>query len=717
MELIGMRSTEPMIVPRRPLAFAAAALAVVLLGTSAFLLYKAYGTVPATPMAEAAITLDPLTGEPATTFKPPVQYQTEYALSGVAAVLAALLSGGFALYTLLQPTDPDSRKQQAQDRLSLLVSGGALGGILVLLGFALFYCWFGDLTAWLNKDDKAKVWKPLTAILIFLTGAAAMFLSAQPARGDERNSTPVRRAVYGVNLALSVILVFALLLVLNIAVGLKLPARFDTTESGLYSLTPGTRDYLEQLNRDLTIYSTVPEEGRGADVARLLGAIREANPQRIRIKQLSQDLDKSEIASLKAKFKSTEMIDPADGSVRLGLLIAAGSDEAKATFVSLAELFGQTPGQRGSQGRMQFQGESRIAREVLFLTENKGKMVIYFTQGAGEISIARDAEAGGIGLPRMGEQLKTQLSADGTEVRPLTFDPTNPVSKVPDDASLVIVADPRTTLSEQSVNALRKYLQTKRPDGSSGKLILMAGARPQPGSATGILKTGLDDLLDEYGIIMPERVLYASPTNQLPPEAVLAVTNQDLLKERNTIALAYADNGFPVSNSRPVLAKPKSERSWKVEPLLITLEDRVTWYEESIAANPMQAFLDLRTALEKGDRAYQQKRLAAKGARSLAVIASETSEEGKTSNRIAVFGFGSFFEDKADRRGFPAEFLATTVNWLRDRPAIANDANKVYGVYEPNKKMSWNQVFLLPVGVTLIGLATMGLGLWAWRRK
>jgi hypothetical protein len=709
-----MRSTEPMIVPRKPLAIAAAVLAIVLLGTSAFLLYKAYGA-SAGPAADAGATLDPLTVDPGKAFKPPVPNQSELAISGVAAALAALVAGGFALTTGLPSTDPDPIRQQAQDRLYLLVFGGLLGGTLVLLGFALFYSWFSELTAWLNKDEKAKVWKPLTAVLIFLVGAAGMFLAAQPARGDERNNSSVRRAVYGVNLALSAVLVFALLLVVNIVVGMKLPARLDTTESGMYSITPRTQEYLQQLNQDITIYSTMPETGRLADVARLLGSIREANPQRIRIRPLTQDIDKAEIDSLKAKYKSTELIDPAEGSVRMGLLVAAGSGD-KATFINADELFGRTPGQRGSPGRMQFQGESRILREVLFLTENKTKAVIYFTQGAGEIGIVPNA-GGEIGIPRMGEQLKAQLAADGTEVRPLTIDPTSPNPKVPDDASIVVVADPRTTLSETSVSALRHYMQTKKPDGTFGKLILMAGARPQPGSKSGILKTGLEDLLDEFGIAMPGRVLYASPTNQYPADLVLAEPNPNLLKERNTIALAYVDTAFPVAATRPVLSKPKGSSKFKVEPLLINLEDRITWYEESIAANPTQAFLDLRTAGEKGDAGYLQQRNAAKGARPLAAIASEATEDGKTIHRLAVFGFGTFFEDRPQNKNFPAEFLATTVNWLRDRPAVANDANKTYGVYEPNKKMSWNQVFLLPVGVTIIGLATLGLGLWAWRRK
>jgi hypothetical protein len=713
MERKRMRPTEPMIVPRKPLAIAAGVLAVLLMGTAGFLMLKAYGSGKPAPAADAA-TLDPLTGEPAA-YKPPVQNQTELAISGVAAALGALVAAGFALTMLFNAPTPDPSQRQAQDRLHLLVFGGLLGGILVLLGFALFYCWFGELAAWLNKDDKAKVWKPLTAILVFLVGAATMFLAAQPARGDERHNSGVRRAVYGVNLALSAVLVFALLLVVNIAVGMKLPARLDTTESGLYSLSPNTQGYLQQLTTDITIYSTVPDSGRLADVARLLGSLREANPQRIRLRPLAQDMDKAEIDALKAKYKSTDLTDPADGSVRMGLLVAAGAGD-KATFINADELFGRTQGQRGAQGRLQFQGESRILREVLFLTENKAKAVVYFTQGAGEIAIARDPAGGEIGLPRMGEQLKAQLAADGTEVKALVFDPTNPNPKVPDDATLVIVADPRTTLSETSVNALRTFMQAKKPDGSTGKLIVMAGARTQPGTKA-ILKTGLEELLDEFGVVLPGRALYAQPTNQYPADTVQVQLNPNLLEKRNPIALAYIDTGFAVAAARPVVAKPRGNPAMKVDPLLVNLEDRVTWYEESVAANPTQAFLDLRTAGEKGDAAYLQQRSAARAGRSLAVIVSEAAEDGKTTHRLAVFGFGNYFEDKAERRNFPAEFLATTVNWLRDRPAVANEANKTYGVYEPNRKMSWNQVFLMPVGVTVIGLATLGLGLWAWRRK
>ena len=87
---------------------------------------------------------------------------------------------------------------------------------------------------------------------------------------------------------------------------------------------------------------------------------------------------------------------------------------------------------------------------------------------------------------------------------------------------------------------------------------------------------------------------------------------------------------------------------------------------------------------------------------------------------MAVFGSGEAFADDT-RRGrlvdLNAQLVVTTVNWLRDRPAVANIATKPYGLYVPNARASEVQVFWLPVGVTLMGVIALGLGVWVFRRK
>ena len=749
-----MRSLDPIIVPRKPLGIAAVVLAALFLAAGGFLLYKAYGTSKAAP-AETPPTIDPMTGEPSAEFKPLVQYRTEYILSGIAGISCALAAGACAGWVFTRPTSQPSPlegeggaqhrlrgseseetphpaakrgdplpqgerveiKSQAEDRLALLATGGVIGGMVMALGVALFYFWFSDLTAWLNKEDKAKVWKPLTAMLLFLAGSAAMFLAAQPARGDERNSTSVRRLVYGVNLFIGAVLVFAVLLVINIVIGLKLPARFDTTEAGMYTISDATRDYISQLKQDVTIYSLVQDDGSGGtDIIRLLAVIREANPQRIKLRQLSQDLDKAELSALATKHK--ELRDPTDGSIRSGLLFQVGDDDGKSAFVRRGEFFGTAPTARGAKPREQFQGESRIAREILFLTENKSKPVVYFTQGAGEIAIEpAPAEAA-----RSGEQLKTALVADGCEVKPLKFDSLATDSKVPDDASIVIVADPMTKLAPSTANALRAFMMKKRPDGTMGKLVVISGANPAPGAGGGMLQIGVEEFLDAtYGVQMPSQALYAEPTNTLPPEDVFVMMHPALTSERNTLALAMP-RPFSVQNSRRIAVKPPAANGPKAQPLLITVEDRWSWYEAGPVPDSFRAHENLMRAGQAKDVNYLKVRDTAKAPRTVAAIVSDPpGENTPAANRLVVYGFGSAFEDAAaragDRRPIQAELLSATVNWLRDRPAIANETNKPYGVYEPNRKMSWDQVFTLPVAVTLIGLTTMGIGLWAWRRK
>ena len=53
-------------------------------------------------------------------------------------------------------------------------------------------------------------------------------------------------------------------------------------------------------------------------------------------------------------------------------------------------------------------------------------------------------------------------------------------AKVPDDASVVVIADPTATLPANGVEAIRKYMSEPRPDGKKGKLVVLAGMQPGP---------------------------------------------------------------------------------------------------------------------------------------------------------------------------------------------------------------------------------------------
>ena len=66
---------------------------------------------------------------------------------------------------------------------------------------------------------------------------------------------------------------------------------------------------------------------------------------------------------------------------------------------------------------------------------------------------------------------------------------------------------------------------------------------------------------------------------------------------------------------------------------------------------------------------------------------------------------------------FPAEMFANSIDWLRDRPAVANIANKTYGRYNVKPDFGFVRGTLLPVGLVLFAVLALGTGVWVTRRK
>jgi hypothetical protein len=266
-------------------------------------------------------------------------------------------------------------------------------------------------------------------------------------------------------------------------------------------------------------------------------------------------------------------------------------------------------------------------------------------------------------------------------------------------------------------------MATPRPDGTKGKLLVMAGARRDPAKPA-ILAIGIEKLLAEYDIDLRDRVLYAQPTQEYPPQRLVAIVSPSMISAKNTIALTFADTGFVLSEVRPLGVGSPAARN-PAKSLFIAGEDRITWVEPAAAANPMDAYRTLIALERAGRRDLIASKEVSDKLRTVAAVASEPDAERpgsadapKTINRVVVFGYGGF-EDSEQQggRAFQAEVVSASVNWLRDRPAVANEGAKPYGVYTPNPKFDWTRGVTLPVMLVILGIAAVGLGLWVLRRR
>jgi len=705
---------DPLLRNRPAVGYALATLAVIFLAGGGYSFSKAFSDPPKAEKEKAddkpAFKED---GSEADT-KLERPHSTEFILGGIIGLICAVAAGGGAVVLLRGSPMADAEGRRG-DRLLVFAVGGIIGAAFMLLGFALFYLWFSELSKWIGQAEKAEPLKPLLAVLAFLLGAGILFAAVQPLRAEERNDVLLRRIVYGTNFSLTALLLVVALIFVNVLATLKLPSRLDTTETGFFTLSATTKDYLGALDKDVVIYTMIPETQESPDILRVLQAFREANPRSVKVKELSLTLDKNEIASLKAKFPTADLADATSGRGNFGLIVALGPDEKRYQFIQYDELVGNEPSQRGQpRGRKLLKAEPRIIREILFLTENKQKPVIYFTQGAGELSIDPPPPAERGANFRAAKALKRALIADYCDVKPLRFDALAVDPQVPADATVVVIADPTSKLGENAVRALAKYMGEPRPNGTKGKLLVIAGAHSDPAKTRELLKIGIEPLLAEYGVAPFDRVAYFEPVDQVPAQIAFARVTGVLVEQGNAIALAFAKTPVIAMDVRPLNINTQPGK-YAAKPLLGSMPDRITWLENAPVTNPRQAYEDLRAAnAAKRADILTEKDAKRNSSRALAAISAEA--EGN-SGRVVIFGYSGFEDDERGGYTAPAELVSASVNWLRDRPAVANEGAKPYGVYTPNPKFDWTRGVTLPVLLVILGIAAVGLGLWVVRRR
>ena len=117
------------------------------------------------------------------------------------------------------------------------------------------------------------------------------------------------------------------------------------------------------------------------------------------------------------------------------LLVYGDEKPENAAFIKMRDLISQDFAGMGQEPKVKFLGEVKFDTELSFLMGGREKTVVYFTQGHREADLADSFKPGGVG------KMKQRLEKRNFEVKALNFEGVNP--KVPDDAKVVVVANPR----------------------------------------------------------------------------------------------------------------------------------------------------------------------------------------------------------------------------------------------------------------------------------
>ena len=319
--------------------------------------------------------------------------------------------------------------------------------------------------------------------------------------------------------------------------------------------------------------------------------------------------------------------------------------------------------------------ESEILKGMLRLL-NPGNNVVYFLTGHGE----RDIEqAGETSMTRA----KSTLESKNYTVKTLNLLSEN---KIPDDASLIVIAGPAKPVSQDEVNLLKDYLD------KGGSLMVMED--PSALTQFGDESDPLADMLSkDWGITYNNDVVIDLNSPQ-PTTAVAAYydTSHPVTVNMNNL-VAY----FPFTRSLNVSATVEGVTT---TPLVQTNER--SWGETD--------FESLKTGAQVGfDQGEAQGPLTL-------VVAGENST---TKGRVVAFGTSSFAVDQIFDAYGNGDMFVNSVDWSAEQENLTNITPKTptERTFKVPGQFQWiaillGSVFIIPGLVVLGGVST-----WLTRRR
>jgi ABC-type uncharacterized transport system involved in gliding motility auxiliary subunit len=349
----------------------------------------------------------------------------------------------------------------------------------------------------------------------------------------------------------------------------------------------------------------------------------------------------------------------------------------------------------GRSERVTSDGEQELINGLIKVIQGKQHKV-YFVQGHGE----RDTD----GSDRPGySTIKSALGSDNYTVEKLVL----PQQKeVPADASVLVVAGPKTDLFPPEIDMLKKYL------GRGGKVLFMLDPPDRADSAE---LTGVQALLKEWGIEVGANVVVdVSGMGQLfgtgAEVPVAAKYNPHPITDGFRLITAY-----PLARSVGTVTGSQSGRF----PQTLVETSPSSWAESDI--KKLTTSGQVARELDKGDKQGPVTLAAAVSAPVETTppppAGAKPEDTQKPETRIAVFGDSDFVANQW--LGIPGnkDLFLNSINWLAQqenmiavRPRDPED-RRITLTRDQQTRIFWLTVLVIPGLILLAGVQT-----W-WRRR
>ncbi len=518
--------------------------------------------------------------------------------------------------------------------MSLIKKNAAWLGVLCLLGaagLALFVPWLTRLR-----------W-------ILVIAGGVLFLVSLALNAREAQGVLGRRGTrYGAGAAVMIVLALGVVVFAN-ALSSRHNVRWDFTENRRNTLSPQTIQMLKTLKAPVEAIAFFRTDTPG--------------------KRTAEDLLSQYASYSGGKFTwRLEDTDKAPGLAReygvesYGTVVVKGGagDQARTEKVLDAE-------------------EEKLTNALLKVTR-AGKRVVYVLKGHGEREITNTDRPGL-------SQARDQMQKVNYEVKELLLarDP-----KVPDDASVVIVAGPKTDLFPQEAEALDAYI------ARGGKALFMA---------TPFQAEGLRKYLEKYGVLLDDDVVIElNPIGQLFGVGPLVPIVSQYDPHPITKDLAGVMTLFPLTRSVEAVKTPPKGTS--IQPLAKTSSQ--SWGETD------------KSVFTKGEaKPDASEKTGPLAVALVATVDAEAKPEAKTDGaeakkpvkaRLVVVGTADFASNQFLGAQGNRDFFLNVVSWLADEEDLLavrpkdSKQNPIVLTSAQSNLVLWLPLAVLPGAVLLCGL-------------
>jgi ABC-type uncharacterized transport system involved in gliding motility auxiliary subunit len=483
----------------------------------------------------------------------------------------------------------------------------------------------------------------LIVVGVVLMGVWLLFLGRM-GDPDQPNFWQRRSTQVGTNALVSTVSVLAILGLVNF-VAVQHQQKFDLTETQLFSLAPETTDVLKTLKEPVNLYLFTTDRNPGDQ-----GLLETFQRQNKNFK--FEYVDPQTMPDLAQKLQLKN--DPVSKDV----YVERFSREKNQSFQQFVQII--NPSQRLS--------ESKLTNALLRLTSDR-QPKIYFLQGHGE----RPIEAADQSLTQAVKALRDRNFV----VEPLSLLQS---AGVPSDAAAVVIAGPKQVLLEPEVKLLEDY------QARSGNLMVLLDPR---------VKTGLDALLQNWGVILDDRL--ALDASKMREQMKLGPASPIVNRySEHPITRTFRNSISFYPYARPL--EIKEVTGVRPNPIVITNDE--TWAEANPEEKPIK--------FSKGDR---------RGPLAIGVALSRVTTPNAEA-RMVVFGSVGFAIDGYFNQAINGDVVINSVSWL------SQDSSQLMSVRSrdvrsrriiPTPALVTGLFLAAVVIVPLLGLLAAAI-LW-WRRR